>query len=111
MSHSNRPLAHPRRTALSLLLPALLLAGAAQAQATPDGADEVTELDAVQVNAYRTTTHTSGATKTDTPIAEIPRSISVIAREELDARGAINLNEAMRYVAGVVLESTGQDNR
>ena len=111
MSHSNRPLAHPRRTALSLLLPALLLAGAAQAQATPDGADEVTELDAVQVNAYRVTTHSSGATKTDTPIAEIPRSISVIAREELDARGAINLNEAMRYVAGVVLESTGQDNR
>ena len=42
MSHSNRPLAHPRRTALSLLLPALLLAGAAQAQATPDGASEVT---------------------------------------------------------------------
>ena len=111
MSRPNRPLAQPRRTALSLLLPALLLAGAAQAQATPDGADEVTELDAVQVNAYRTTTHTSGATKTDTPIAEIPRSISVIAREELDARGAINLNEAMRYVAGVVLESTGQDNR
>ena len=111
MSHSNRPLAHPRRTALSLLLPALLLAGAAQAQATPDGASEVTELDAVQVNAYRVTTHSSGATKTDTPIAEIPRSISVIAREELDARGAINLNEAMRYVAGVVLESTGQDNR
>ena len=111
MSHSNRPLAHPRRTALSLLLPALLLAGAAQAQATPDGASEVTELDAVQVNACRVTTHSSGATKTDTPIAEIPRSISVIAREELDARGAINLNEAMRYVAGVVLESTGQDNR
>ena len=111
MSHSNRPLAHPRRTALSLLLPALLLAGAAQAQATPDGASEVTELDAVQVNAYRVTTHSSGATKTDTPIAEIPRSISVIAREELDARGAINLNEAMRYVARVVLESTGQDNR
>ena len=111
MSRPNRPLAQPRRTALSLLLPALLLAGAAQAQATPDGAGEVTELDAVQVNAYRTTTHTSGATKTDTPIAEIPRSISVIAREELDARGAINLNEAMRYVAGVVLESTGQDNR
>ena len=111
MSRPNRPLAQPRRTALSLLLPALLLAGAAQAQATPDGADEVTELDAVQVNAYRVTTHSSGATKTDTPIAEIPRSISVIAREELDARGAINLNEAMRYVAGVVLESTGQDNR
>ena len=74
-------------------------------------ADDARTLDAVQVNAYRVTTHTSGATKTDTPIAETAKSVSVIAREELDARGVVNLNEAMRYVAGVTLESTGADNR
>ncbi|WP_233264056.1 TonB-dependent siderophore receptor [Lysobacter panacisoli] len=68
-------------------------------------------LDTVQVNAYRTTTHTQGATKTDARIDETPQSVSVIAREELDARGVQNLNEAMRYVAGVSLESTGIDNR
>ena len=102
------------RTPLSVVVASsLLLAAAVQAQtapASPDGA-RVTDLDAVQVNAYRTTTHASGATKTDTPIAETAQSISVIAREELDARGVQNLNEAMRYVAGVSLESTGIDNR
>ena len=43
------------------------------------------------------------------PVAEMAKSVSVIAREELD--GVQNLNEAMRYVAGVVLESGGIDNR
>lgn len=111
MSRSPRPLAPPRRTRLFLLLPALMLASAAQAQTAPDAAREVTDLDAVQVNAYRTTTHASSATKTDTPVAETAQSVSVIAREELDARGVQNLNEAMRYVAGVSLESSGIDNR
>ena len=100
-----------RHTPLFLLLGPLLLAGAVHAGPTPAVAGEVTELDAVRVNAYRTTTHVSGATKTDTPLAETTQSVSVIAREELDARGVQNLNEAMRYVAGVALESGGIDNR
>ncbi len=111
MVRSFRTPAPLRRTRLSLLLPILLLSTAAQAQTAPDGANDVTELDAVHVNAYRTTTHASGATKTDTLVAETTQSISVIAREELDARGVQNLNEAMRYVAGVALESSGIDNR
>ena len=114
------PIQTPRalaRTPLSLSLAVLLalpLAAAAQeAASAPDGASDpdVATLDTVRVNAYRTTTHTSGATKTDTQIAETAQSVSVIAREELDARGVQNLNEAMRYVAGVALESSGIDNR
>lgn len=96
---------------LSLALPLAALAEGAPAGVTDAGADDATTLDTVRVNAYRTTTHTQGATKTDTPIADTPQSVSVIAREELDARGVQNLNEAMRYVAGVSLESTGIDNR
>lgn len=116
MPSPSRPSVLPRRTLLSVLLPGLLLATAAQAQtaaadAPVDADQRITELDAVTVNAYRVTTHASGATKTDTPVAETAKSVSIIAREELDARGVTNLNEAMRYVAGVVLESTGQDNR
>ena len=101
-----------RRSRLSLSVLALLGAGAAHAQ-TPagDAEPDPVELDAVRVNAYRTVTHAQGATKTDTSIAETPQSVSVIAREELDARGVQNLNDAMRYVAGVALESTGIDNR
>ncbi len=97
-------------TSVALMLALPLVGHAEEASAeSPDGS--ATTLDAVRVNAYRTTTHTSGATKTDTPVAEMAKSVSVIAREELDARGVQNLNEAMRYVAGVVLESGGIDNR
>jgi iron complex outermembrane receptor protein len=47
-------------------------------------------------------------TKTRTPIIEIPQSISVITREEMDMR-AVNLNitEALRYVPGVVPDPFG----
>src|SRR6218665_1637396 len=99
-----------RRGRLAVLVSACLYSAVALAQAQAvdaTGSRDAVELDAVRVNAYRTVTHTSGATKTDTPIAETAKSVSVIAREELDARGVVNLNEAMRYVAGVVLESTG----
>lgn len=92
---------------VSALFPITVIA--AEAEAAP--AADAQTLDTVRVNAYRTTGHTSGATKTDTAIAETAQSVSVIAREELDARGVQNLNEAMRYVAGVSLESSGIDNR
>lgn len=104
------------RAPLSLsLLVALALPFAAEAaeaaEAAPAEAADAQTLDTVRVNAYRTTTHSQGATKTDAPIAQTPQSIAVIAREELDARGVQNLNDAMRYVAGVSLESSGIDNR
>ncbi len=92
----------PNRLALACVL--AVAAPAAFAQNT-------TELDSVQVNAYRTTNSTSGATKTSTAIAETAQSVSVIERAELDARGVQSLNDAMRYVAGVSLESSGIDNR
>lgn len=108
-------MSHPlplRRGRLAVFVSALLHASVALAQAAPDGAAPApVELDAVRVNAYRTATHAEGATKTDTPVSETPQSVSVIAREELDARGVQNLNDAMRYVAGVALESSGIDNR
>lgn len=54
------------------------------------------------------TTRTLSATKTDTPIIEVPQSISVINRNEMDIR-AVNLNitEALRYVPGVVADTFG----
>ncbi|MCD7098268.1 TonB-dependent siderophore receptor [Stenotrophomonas sp. MMGLT7] len=104
----------PRRRRLVLLLSCALLSGTAVAEQSPSAARgdaDPVDLDAVRVNAYRATTSASGATKTNTPVAETAQSLSVIAREELDARGVQNLNEAMRYVAGVSLESSGIDNR
>lgn len=48
-------------------------------------------------------------TKTNTPITEIPQSISVIGRDELDDRGALSMVEALRYVPGVVTQTNGAD--
>ncbi|CAH1903792.1 Iron complex outermembrane recepter protein [Candidatus Nitrotoga sp. HW29] len=57
--------------------------------------------------AKRSTT----ATKTDTPIIEIPQSISIITRDELDDRGVQGMTEALRYVPGVVVDNFGYEPR
>jgi iron complex outermembrane receptor protein len=54
------------------------------------------------------TTHTTSGTKTDTPLTEIPQSISIINRRELDMRGVhLNFTEALRYVPGVTVDQFG----
>ncbi|SFU37789.1 TonB-dependent siderophore receptor [Nitrosospira multiformis] len=54
------------------------------------------------------TSRTLTGTKTDTPLIEIPQSISVINRNELDMRGVnLNFTEALRYVPGVVPDQFG----
>lgn len=54
-------------------------------------------------------THSSAGTKTDTPIIEIPQSISVITRQQMQAQGAQTVTEALRYVPGVKVEAYGLD--
>ncbi len=51
------------------------------------------------------------ATKTDTPIINIPESISIISQDEIELRSAINLNQAVGYTAGVFAEPGGRDSR
>jgi len=53
----------------------------------------------------------SGATKTDTPLIETPRSVSVVTRKELEERGAQDIIEAVRYSAGVTTGAYGFDPR
>jgi iron complex outermembrane receptor protein len=47
------------------------------------------------------------ATKTDTPILTTPQSISVVTRDQVEAQGATNITEALRYTPGVTVESFG----
>lgn len=51
------------------------------------------------------------ATKTDTPLAEVPQSISVITRDQLTDRNATTLNEALQYSAGAATAVFGEDPR
>ncbi len=56
-------------------------------------------------------TRTAAGTKTDTAIVEVPRSMTVITREQLDERQVLNLNDALRYTAGVQSSGYGSDSR
>jgi len=92
--------------------------------ARPAAADEVgAVLPTVTVTAASEREHADGpvngfvarrsatGTKTDTPLIEVPQSVSVIGREELDARGAQSVMEALRYVPGVLVDSYGVETR
>ncbi len=47
------------------------------------------------------------STKTDTPIIEMPQSISVVTRQQIDDQGAQSVDQALRYSSGVVSEMHG----
>lgn len=61
----------------------------------------------IVVKAFRART----ATKTDALLTETPQSISIITADEIANRGAIGLQEALRYTAGVRTEINGSDLR
>lgn len=52
----------------------------------------------------------TSATKTDTPLIDIPQSVSVVTRKEMADRGVSNLQDAVRYVPGVQF-AQGEGNR
>ncbi|ROM69205.1 TonB-dependent receptor [Pseudomonas brassicacearum] len=56
-------------------------------------------------------TRTAAGTKTDTPIVELPRSVSVVTRQQMEDRSVLNLNDALRYTAGVQSSGYGSDSR
>ncbi len=51
------------------------------------------------------------ATKTDTPLAETPQSVTVVTRDQLVDQGASNLQDALSYAAGVRSDAYGLDGR
>jgi iron complex outermembrane receptor protein len=81
----------------------------ALAPAGESGPSRVTN-GASPVNDYVATDSTTG-TKTDTPLKETPQSISVIGKEQMRDQGVQNLQEAFRYVPGVVADPYGYDSR
>ena len=86
-----------------------------------DGATPVSTLPAVNVvtnaeNAfgpvigYRAT-RSATATKTDTPLAETPQAVTVVTRDQIVDQGALNLQDALTYAAGVRSDAYGLDSR
>ncbi|WP_460427167.1 TonB-dependent siderophore receptor [Azotobacter armeniacus] len=79
------------------------------------------ELDGVTVVADRdspvgpdtgyTAKRTLAGTKTDTPLNEIPRSISITTEQQMRDRNVRTVSDTLHYTAGVQADSDGQDNR
>lgn len=51
------------------------------------------------------------STKIDTPIVEVPQSMSLISRDQLEMRGVQSLTEALRYVPGTIVDNYGYEPR
>ncbi|RQO49200.1 TonB-dependent siderophore receptor [Variovorax sp. KBW07] len=51
------------------------------------------------------------ATKTDTPLSETPQSVTVVTRDQMVDQGAINVQDALNYAAGVRSDAYGLDAR
>ncbi|MEQ9606082.1 MAG: TonB-dependent siderophore receptor, partial [Kiloniellaceae bacterium] len=92
--------------------------------AAPEAATEggAVVLDTLTVEDYRNITslqatrgyvshYSTAATKTDTPIVETPQSVSTVGRAEMNDRNTKTVAEAMRYTAGVAVDSYGVDPR
>lgn len=62
------------------------------------------------VEGYVATETTTGA-KSDTPLRQIPQSISVVGQEQMRDQGVKNWQEALRYMPGVVADGYGIDSR
>lgn len=64
-------------------------------------------LEEVVITAFRAQT----ATKTDMALARTPQAISIITADELASRGAVGLQEGLRYSSGLRTEPNGADAR
>jgi len=51
--------------------------------------------------------NSSSVSKTDTPIVETAQSISTVTRDQIREQGAQTLNQVLRYVPGVAVETRG----
>ena len=81
-----------------------------------EGQSGAAELLTIDVTALRpnqigyTIERSRSATKTDTPLREVPQSVSVITGEAVRDIGAQSVSDAIRYVPGVIPHQ-GEGNR
>lgn len=95
-------------------------AGSYSLVATPEGSVALPETSIDASSSYESAwgaasgyvaTRTAAGTKTDTAIAELPRSVTVVTRQQMEDRSVLNLNDALRYTAGVQSSGYGSDSR
>lgn len=105
---------------LGVALPALL-AGPARAQQAGESSSILLDTISVETQGQKESPtgpvqgyvarQTLTGTKTATPLLEVPQSISVITRDQMDDRQVQNLGQALDYSVGVVSQPYGTDPR
>lgn len=51
------------------------------------------------------------ATKTDAPLNETPRAVSIVTREQMDDRASISISDALQYTPSIQSNYFGEDNK
>lgn len=112
---------YPRAALLAgaaILVPAMPVhAAEAAADGVASSAERKTERDYLardvvvtgQQEGYRVTDG-STATKTPTPLIDVPQSVAMITRDQFDDQGITTLGDALRFVPGVSIK-TGEGHR
>ena len=77
---------------------------AAAPDSTESDADQI--IPAVTVSGARTAdyynpSHSSGATRTDTPLREVPQAVRVMTAQQIEDLGALRLSDTVDYVSGI----------
>ncbi|MGE3692044.1 MAG: TonB-dependent receptor [Novosphingobium sp.] len=82
------------------------------ASALPAHADEAAEQEILVIGESQgyLSVDSYTATKTDTPLIDVPQSIQVITREKLDDQASHSIADVLRYVPGVTI-GQGEGNR
>jgi len=89
----------------------LLLSTCMSGQAFAQEASDEAQNDAENAIIVTGTVSTFGATKSEAPISETPRSVSVITSDEFEDRGALSLGNILNYTAGVTGNAFGISTR
>lgn len=61
----------------------------------------------LEIHVRRVSPPASSATKSDMPLIETPQSVTVITRNEMNIRNVLNLNQVVRYTAGITADLRG----
>ncbi|MBB2166220.1 TonB-dependent siderophore receptor [Gluconacetobacter sp. 1b LMG 1731] len=75
--------------------------------ATTQSKAHAPQAEQIEVRGRMASTVASSATKTNTPLVETAQSVTVITRDEMDVRGVLTLNQAVRYAAGITADTRG----
>ena len=86
----------------SAVLPTLFVVAPAQAELAAEASDAPAIIVYGRPDGYDIE-KTRSATKTETPLIDVPQTVTVLSREQLDDQGVESLGDALRYVPGVVL--------